>query len=1819
MNENVHANSFLIPGKPQENIVDGPGPNDLSGLETLAVTAAVLSQPAEIPRATSPPVTNVTSLNGGNGQSLATAEKSSSNDAQSSLEGDATAALVPLNGGNGQSLATAETLSSNDVQSSLEGDATAALVPLNGGNGQSLATAEKSSSNDAQSSLEGDATAALVPLNGGNGQSLATQSSLEGDATAALVSLQGESSFSAQDLQPNSLGAYTDLSLNENPRFDVNSESEYRDQSGGNASNVSASLPPTAVTECALPTNVQNDANSNVTSNLDRVAVQIDSTSIQPTVAAAANNLGHPQDRGLNQPTSEQPLSEHPFISHETKAKDANVPISEFDLPRATVQASVANHESQVLTSATVSGQEITKENSSENPQFQRTEQPVQQAQGAAFSAAELAQQILQQQQNNAGSVLVENVQHAAYESSVHQLQTAETQEYQQLLQAAQAQGDFSYTTRASAVATAYPTPNTGFQQPSTVVVASTQNQPQQQQYSTQQLGHDQLQTQSLQPQGGGQVYVQGSSDLQQFLQQPGQQYRVIQQQPYVVQQQQQQLVQQQQQVVQQQPQQQQKMIQHGMEDMVPQYINVNGKLVKGILAYGDDGNQYIVPSGASNQPFQVTEGLTPGTYQTPRKVMIRHRVISRPSTLVNRTTKQPAVSKQAYIIQNVIEPKNKVISILERTSTITSSPSNPPTNRRKVIRTTNSDLLSQITEYASYVPPRRSSYKESVVPQTTAGLDHLSSVVQNTINSPVVVQSTTAAVQQLNSGEQNSGRYSVIQSQQSQIVDISGLEVSETIPLVLDQNTNQLLPQAAKSQAAAPAALQLLTDQQQQQHQQPEQKLQQPKQAPGGRNRRVSTIEDEVEAVFKQTNQLMSGHSPQSKPVILERQEPAIINQYSQLQAEESPVAKLSPIQLQMQAQLQEQQQEQEQQEAEQLQSQLQELQQQQESDQKHSHPKQQQQFTELVQIQQQRHKPQEQPQQQPEQESEDLILRLDDSNSLEERPDQLENLHQQDLKPHGNESALPQTHDDKPYEQEQQGEILIEQQLKEQQQQVAEQEQSQDLATLEPSAVRRQDAAAPTENMSVKQESSLVVTSLPTGETESKLEEPEDQSKVARVKPFSMKEDKKLKVVSVLSSVWSPASGNTKLNRNKCTCANHSIIGYPPSEVLGWSVATSRGPHAIFLTFHNAGVKHLYDQNLLRTFDTILNTLQKQKDPIALEVAICRTCVLWAEQETENIKTQVKCEEPDLEDQLDLNLAAAQQDQRSLDEPEIKTEVKEREVKEEVKSEEKRPKKKRPVSSGTEENIYKKVYATSRRSLEAKTSPATPKPDAAKKQTLYYDFFCNISGCRAKFRNYHSLQKHLTAKHPSEILAPPEPLSKEEPEPPSKEETFTPVLGDTRQRSRSNVTSEAAPKIREKAEVNFSEKETDKSTPGKRKRRESNEQIGRTPKRQRPTGQSDPSPVSQTVCTLVSDELEAEVPNASDATPTNVENHRLEQNIENELFNKLEHIDESQATIDRKDDDKEDTARIEGKGGDESKKKSRLARSLEIDMVVDTFNPSSRRRSRVKPQDPKSETPENKDHAASQSAELNLSHLTRTSSKSKSPDPGKKRIATEVCCENELKTSSSLKTSSNLLNEAPLAKDVLQGHRSFAEILFQRVMKGSVEANDAFKILQRRVEGGITFKQFEAEYAAFFIRKKEEERLTCQKEVRVQIENVLDQPAAASRKQRSQSTGTNVRSRSPCLDSSAENSIREDKPSGTALRSRSPALLRSRSPTIVASKKSAIVAVSKKSAISRLLDLKLVEAKLNGLVASQEEMPVLNQEEQTILDSIRQHIDKL
>lgn len=57
----------------------------------------------------------------------------------------------------------------------------------------------------------------------------------------------------------------------------------------------------------------------------------------------------------------------------------------------------------------------------------------------------------------------------------------------------------------------------------------------------------------------------------------------------------------------------------------------------------------------------------------------------------------------------------------------------------------------------------------------------------------------------------------------------------------------------------------------------------------------------------------------------------------------------------------------------------------------------------------------------------------------------------------------------------------------------------------------------------------------------------------------------------------------------------------------------------------------------------------------------------------------------------------------------------------------------------------------------------------------------------------------------------------------------------------------------------------------------------------------------------------------------------------------------------------------------------------------------------------------------------------------------------------------------------------DLLGKHRSFAEILFRRVVETSVPATDAFKILQRRVRG-LTFQRFEEEYRRFYLRHQGE-----------------------------------------------------------------------------------------------------------------------------------------
>ena len=51
---------------------------------------------------------------------------------------------------------------------------------------------------------------------------------------------------------------------------------------------------------------------------------------------------------------------------------------------------------------------------------------------------------------------------------------------------------------------------------------------------------------------------------------------------------------------------------------------------------------------------------------------------------------------------------------------------------------------------------------------------------------------------------------------------------------------------------------------------------------------------------------------------------------------------------------------------------------------------------------------------------------------------------------------------------------------------------------------------------------------------------------------------------------------------------------LGYPPSAVYYWEVGTSRGPEGLDLNFLNLGVKFLYDEGLLKAFQSALSCLR-------------------------------------------------------------------------------------------------------------------------------------------------------------------------------------------------------------------------------------------------------------------------------------------------------------------------------------------------------------------------------------------------------------------------------------------------------------------------------------------------------------------------------------------------------------------------------------------------------------------------------------------------
>ena len=149
---------------------------------------------------------------------------------------------------------------------------------------------------------------------------------------------------------------------------------------------------------------------------------------------------------------------------------------------------------------------------------------------------------------------------------------------------------------------------------------------------------------------------------------------------------------------------------------------------------------------------------------------------------------------------------------------------------------------------------------------------------------------------------------------------------------------------------------------------------------------------------------------------------------------------------------------------------------------------------------------------------------------------------------------------------------------------------------------------------------------------------------SNVATVKPFNSSNSQKssksskppkistspIKLKAVLSSHPTTSSTPRPPSSVKCQCARHMVIGYPPAKVFYWTVGTTPGISSTYMDFDNQGVKFLYDQGDLKSFQAVLSSFKPEflNTEKSLEVSLCLSCVRWAENEHKSIKEKRKGE---------------------------------------------------------------------------------------------------------------------------------------------------------------------------------------------------------------------------------------------------------------------------------------------------------------------------------------------------------------------------------------------------------------------------------------------------------------------------------------------------------------------------------------------------------------------------------------------------------------
>jgi len=111
------------------------------------------------------------------------------------------------------------------------------------------------------------------------------------------------------------------------------------------------------------------------------------------------------------------------------------------------------------------------------------------------------------------------------------------------------------------------------------------------------------------------------------------------------------------------------------------------------------------------------------------------------------------------------------------------------------------------------------------------------------------------------------------------------------------------------------------------------------------------------------------------------------------------------------------------------------------------------------------------------------------------------------------------------------------------------------------------------------------------------------------------------------------------------KCQCSMHMLVGYPPSQVVQWTVVLAQGTPI----FASPGICLLFLRGYLKCIQAFINSNSQEEE---IDVSLCHSCVAWSDKQVEaNLGVVEEARERGLLQVGDVELEEDDAEERPLD----------------------------------------------------------------------------------------------------------------------------------------------------------------------------------------------------------------------------------------------------------------------------------------------------------------------------------------------------------------------------------------------------------------------------------------------------------------------------------------------------------------------------------------------------------------------------------------